>query len=94
MVEVVIESGYMLLWKLVNDDVEFFNDCCLMWEEKIKFKCWIDVGVLEGDGLVFVLLKFFDGWMFGELDLVVKMNGEFEVFVVGFDIYWFFVFLL
>ena len=91
-IEAVIESGYMPPWKPVNENVAFHNDRRLSADQKQLFKQWIENGKPEGDGPSPTPPAFVDGWQLGKPDLVVTMNGRFEVPADGPDVYRSFVF--
>ena len=94
-IEAVIESDYMPPWKPVNHNVPFSNDRSLSESQKNKLKGWIAAGCPEGDRAATPKPpEFPDGWSLGKPDLVVKMNGQFEVPADGPDIYRSFVFPL
>ena len=93
-IDAVIDSGYMPPWKLVNHNVEFANDRRLNDDQKTMIKNWISKGMPEGKQPTPTSPEYTDGWMLGEPDLVVKMNGEFEIPASGPDVYRSFVFPL
>ncbi len=94
-IEAVIESNYMPPWKPVNHNVSFSNDRSLSQSQKEKLASWIAAGCPEGDRAAMPKPpEFPDGWSLGKPDLIVKMNGQFEVPADGPDIYRSFVFPL
>ncbi|MEL7500089.1 MAG: hypothetical protein AAFN77_20985 [Planctomycetota bacterium] len=93
-IDAVIDSNYMPPWKPVNHNVEFVNDRRLSKNEKQLIKSWIDAGKPRGDGVEPTPPEFKDDWRLGKPDLIVPMNGEFEVPASGRDIYRSFVFPL
>ena len=94
-IEAVIESNYMPPWKPVNHNVSFSNNRSLSQLQKEKLASWIAAGCPEGDRAAMPKPpEFPDGWSLGKPDLIVKMNGQFEVPADGPDIYRSFVFPL
>lgn len=94
-IEAVIENGYMPPWKPVNHNVQFSNDRSLSKSQKEKLRQWIAAGFPEGDrSSIPMPPEFPDGWSLGKPDLIVKMNGQFEIPADGPDIYRSFVFPL
>lgn len=94
-IEAVIEDNYMPPWKPVNHNVQFSNDRSLSHSQKEKLQQWIAEDCPEGDrDAIPTPPEFPDGWSLGEPDLIVKMNGQFEVPADGPDIYRSFVFPL
>ena len=92
-IRAVIDSGYMPPWKPVNHNVTFSNDRSLTAEQKQKMLVWIDAGCLQGDAAKTPAPpKFTAGWTLGTPDLVVKMNGQFQIPADGPDLYRSFVF--
>ncbi len=91
-IEAVIDAGYMPPWKPVNHDVAFANSRKLSRAEKDNLRQWIADGKPRGDGGAPTVSPFVDGWQLGKPDLVVKMQGRFEVPASGPDIYRSFVF--
>lgn len=91
-IEAVIDSGYMPPWKPVNENVKFVNDRRLSSTEKLVIRNWVKAGMPHGTGQSPAPPKFSGGWSLGKPDLVVQMNGEFEVPASGGDIYRSFVF--
>lgn len=93
-IDAVIDSGYMPPWKPVNDHPKFANDRRLTTDEKSKLKAWIVSGMPVGTQPSPTPPEFPDGWTLGEPDLVVTMNGQFNVPASGPDVYRSFVFPL
>ncbi len=94
-IEAVIENDFMPPWKPVNHNVQFSNDRSLSKSQKEKLQQWIAAGCPEGDrARIPSPPEFPDGWSLGKPDLVVTMNGEFEIPADGPDIYRSFVFPL
>ncbi len=94
-IEAVIENDYMPPWKPVNHNVQFSNDRSLSQLQKEELKQWIAAGCPEGDRAAMPSPpEFPDGWSLGKPDLIVKMNGQFEIPADGPDIYRSFVFPL
>jgi hypothetical protein len=94
-IEAVIENDYMPPWKPVNHNVQFSNDRSLSKSQKEKLRQWIAAGCPEGDRAAMPTPpEFPDGWSLGKPDLIVKMNGQFEIPADGPDIYRSFVFPL
>lgn len=94
-IEAVLDAGYMPPWKPVDHGIEFANSRSLSNEEEHTIKVWIAAGCPEGDrSKTPAPPKFNDGWTLGKPDLVVEMNGKFEVPGDGPDIYRSFVFPL
>lgn len=94
-IEAVIEDNYMPPWKPVNHNVQFSNDRSLSESQKEKLQQWIAEDCPEGDRAAMPTPpEFPDGWSLGQPDLIVKMNGQFDVPADGPDIYRSFVFPL
>ena len=94
-IEAVLDDNYMPPWKPVDHGIAFGNDRSLSDQEQRTIKKWIDAGCPEGDrAKVPAPPKFTSGWMLGKPDMVVKMNGTFDVPADGPDIYRSFVFPL
>jgi hypothetical protein len=94
-IEAVLDMGYMPPWKPVDHGIAFANNRSLSSEETRKIKAWIDAGCPEGDrGKTPDPPQVTDGWILGKPDLVVRMNGTFDVPADGPDIYRSFVFPL
>ena len=94
-IEAVIENNYMPPWKPVTHNVSFSNDRSLSQSQKEKLVSWVAAGCPEGDKATMPTPPDFpDGWSLGKPDLIVKMNGQFEVPADGPDIYRSFVFPL
>ncbi|MEQ1904335.1 MAG: cytochrome c [Pirellulaceae bacterium] len=94
-IEAVIENDYMPPWKPVNHNVQFSNDRSLSKSQKEKLRQWIAADCPEGDRVAMPTPpEFPDGWSLGKPDLIVKMNGQFEIPADGPDIYRSFVFPL
>jgi hypothetical protein len=91
----VIDDGYMPPWKPVNEQVEYSNDRSLTKAQKEKLLAWVAAGTPSGNlSEAPALPQFADGWSLGKPDLVVKMNGSYEIPAEGRDIYRSFVFPL
>lgn len=91
----VIENDYMPPWKPVNENVKYSNDRSLSSEQKKQLLSWIANGTPAGDlKQAPAVPQFADGWSLGKPDMVVKMNGSFEIPAEGRDIYRSFVFPL
>ncbi len=92
-IRAVIDSGYMPPWKPVNHNLEFANERSLSAEQKQKMLAWIDAGCPEGNAQETPAPpEFTAGWTLGTPDLVVKMNGQFQIPADGPDLYRSFVF--
>ena len=91
-IDAVIDAGYMPPWKPVNHDVVFADSRALSRIEKEKWKQWLAVGKPRGGGPEPIAPSYVDGWQLGQPDLVVRMQGSFEVPASGPDIYRSFVF--
>ena len=91
-IEAVVDSGYMPPWKPINHNVEFANDRRLSKKQAETLKRWIEAGMPEGEGPVPKMPTFPDDWMLGKPDLIVKMQGQFDVPASGPDVYRSFVF--
>jgi hypothetical protein len=91
----VIEKGYMPPWKPVGDEVRYANDRSLSAEQKRIFRQWVDAGCPEGPREEAPAPpSFADGWSLGPPDLVVTMQGQFQIPADGPDLYRSFVFPL
>lgn len=94
-IEAVIENDYMPPWKPVNHNLSFSNDRSLSPSQKAALQQWLAMGCPEGDRTATPPTpEFHDGWSLGKPDLVVRMNGQFEIPGDGPDIYRSFVFPL
>lgn len=94
-IKAVLEDKYMPPWKPIDHGLAFANNRSLTAMEEQTIKQWIDAGCPEGDsGKTPAPPKFPDGWSLGKPDMVVQMNGEFDVPADGPDIYRSFVFPL
>ncbi len=94
-IEAVLEDNYMPPWKPLDHGIAFANNRSLTTHEKETLTRWIDADCPEGDPETTPAPpKFQDGWSLGKPDLVVRMNGEFDVPADGPDIYRSFVFPL
>lgn len=94
-IEEVLLARYMPPWKPVNTDVRYAHDRRLSQQEIDLVSAWVQAGCPEGDPQEGVTPPSFpSGWYLGEPDLVVTMNGRFEVPAEGRDIYRSFVFPL
>lgn len=92
--DAVIDSNYMPPWKPVNQNVAFARDRRLTESQKSLIKRWIASGKLKGSGPEPALPIDSADWALGPPDMVVKMNGKFNVPAAGPDIYRSFVFPL
>ena len=88
----VIDDNYMPPWKPVTDDVHYSNDRRLTASEKKQIATWVENGTPAGDLSTVKEPDFQSGWSLGQPDLVLKMNGRFEVPASGRDVYRSFVF--
>lgn len=94
-IEEVLLDRYMPPWKPTNTNVHFANDRRLSDKEIALFSKWVEGGAPEGDPEKKPTPpKYPSGWYLGEPDMVVTMNGKFEVPAEGRDIYRSFVFHL
>ena len=94
-IEEVLIDRYMPPWKPVNDNIHYANDRKLSEQEIDLFSNWVEAGTPEGDpGSAPEPPNYPSGWYLGKPDLVVKMQGTFEVPAEGRDIYRSFVFPL
>jgi hypothetical protein len=94
-IEEVLLDRYMPPWKPVNTNIHFANDRRLSDEEIKLFSAWVNDGTPEGDpGKKPKPPEYPSGWYLGEPDLVVTMNGTFDIPAEGKDIYRSFVFPL
>ena len=94
-IEEVLMDRYMPPWKPVNENIHFANERRLSDGEIALFNQWVEAGCPEGDPDAEPEPPTFpSGWYLGEPDLVVTMNGRFEVPADGADIYRSFVFPL
>lgn len=91
-IQAVIQDNYMPPWKPVNTGVQYANDRRLTPRERQLFQDWIAGGMLPGDLSSVKPPEFASGWSLGEPDLILKMQGRFEVPAAGPDIYRSFVF--
>ncbi|MEM7457188.1 MAG: redoxin family protein [Planctomycetota bacterium] len=91
-IDAVIDMGYMPPWKPVNHEVEYVNDRRLSDQQKTMIKEWIETGMPEGDSPFPEPPEFIDGWRLGEPDMIVTMQGAFDVPASGSDVYRSFVF--
>ncbi|MCR9201388.1 MAG: hypothetical protein NXI04_22315 [Planctomycetaceae bacterium] len=90
---VVLEDGYMPPWKPVDHGIAFANSRRLPDAEQRILREWVNAGSPEGDPTKTPLPPEFSGsWKLGPPDMVVKMNGRFQVPADGPDIYRSFVF--
>ena len=86
---------YMPPWKPVNTNIHFANNRRLSDEEIELFSQWVEAGTPEGDPEKKPKVpEYPSGWYLGEPDLVVTMQGKFEVPAEGRDIYRSFIFPL
>lgn len=94
-IEDVLLDRFMPPWKPVNSNIHFANDRRLSKDEIELFSAWVKDGTPEGDPKKAPKApQYPSGWYLGKPDLVVTMNGEFEVPAEGRDIYRSFVFPL
>ena len=94
-IEAVVDMGYMPPWKPVDHGLDFANNRSLSSAETQKIKAWIDAGCPEGDReKTPEPPQVTEGWILGKPDLIVRMNGTYEVPADGPDIYRSFVFPL
>ncbi len=94
-IQAVLDTGYMPPWKAVDHGIAFANARGLSDAELKAIKVWIDAGCPEGDRTKTPAPPTFtDGWALGRPDMVVMMNGQFDVPADGPDIYRSFVFPL
>lgn len=91
-IQAVVHDQYMPPWKPVNEGVEYSNDRRLTNREQQLLDDWIKGGTLPGNLQAVKVPEFPSGWSLGKPDLVIKMNGRFEVPASGRDIYRSFVF--
>ena len=92
-IEAVIADGYMPPWKPVDRGISFAHDRSLSAEQQRVLEDWIDNDCPIGDHRAIPTPPVYpEGWVLGTPDLVVKMNGVFEVPADGPDIYRSFVF--
>ena len=94
-IEAVLDSGYMPPWKPVDHGIDFANARNLTAIEEQTLRTWIAAGCPEGDrSQTPQAPEYSEGWTLGKPDLVLTMNGEFEVPADGPDVYRSFVFPL
>ena len=94
-IQEVLLDRYMPPWKPTNTNIHFANDRRLSDEQIKLFSAWVKAGAPEGDpSRKPKAPEYPSGWYLGEPDLVVTMNGKFEVPAEGRDIYRSFVFPL
>ena len=94
-IQAVIDDGYMPPWKPIDHGVVFANSRGLTAQEEQAIDRWIDAGCPEGDPSKSPAPpEYPDGWSLGKPDMVVQMNGEYDVPADGPDIYRSFVFPL
>jgi hypothetical protein len=91
-IQAVLHDGYMPPWKPVSTQLRYANDRRLTTQEKELFDAWIEAGMPAGDLDSLEKPDFSSEWSLGEPDLVVKMQGQFEVPASGPDVYRSFVF--
>lgn len=93
-IEAVLDVGYMPPWKPVDHGIKFANSRRLTKSEEQTLRDWIAADCPEGDPQKAPETPSYDsgGWVLGEPDLVVKMNGQYLVPADGPDIYRSFVF--
>ena len=89
----VLDDNYMPPWKPVAHGITFANQRSLSSQQKATIQQWINAGCPEGEAKQTPPPPTFpDGWTLGEPDLVVTMNGQFDVPADGPDLYRSFVF--
>ena len=94
-IEEVLLDRYMPPWKPVNTNLHYANDRRLSDEEIALFTKWVEADCPEGPANRKPRRPDYpSGWYLGEPDLVVTMNGQFDVPASGRDIYRSFVFPL
>lgn len=92
-IEEVLLDRYMPPWKPVNENIHFANDRRLTEKQIDLFSAWVKDGAPEGDSSKKPKTpEYPSGWYLGKPDLVVTMNGKFEIPAGGKDIYRSFVF--
>jgi hypothetical protein len=91
-IQAVLHDGYMPPWKPVSTQLRYANDRRLTTKEKQMFDAWVEAGMPAGDLDSIEKPDFSSEWSLGEPDLVVKMQGQFEVPASGPDVYRSFVF--
>ena len=94
-IKAVIDDGYMPPWKNMTDDVSFQHDRRLTRDEFQLIQRWVAAGAPQGNPRTAPPLpKFPTEWQLGRPDVVVEMNGSFDVPASGPDVYRSFVFQL
>ena len=94
-IEEVVTDRYMPPWKPVNGEVHYANDRRLSKAEIELLTAWVEADCPEGDPEEApVPPKYPSDWYLGPPDMVVTMNGRYEVPADGPDIYRSFVFPL
>jgi len=94
-IQAVVDDNYMPPWKPVNQNIHFSNDRRLASKQKQLIEKWVESGMKQGPAnKAKKIPKFPTKWMLGKPDMVVKMNGRFQVPASGPDIYRSFVFPL
>ena len=89
----VLDDNYMPPWKPVDHGITFANQRSMSSQQKATIQQWIKAGCPEGDAKQTPPPPTFpDGWSLGKPDLVVTMNGQFDVPADGPDIFRSFVF--
>lgn len=92
-IDAVLANNYMPPWKPVDHGIAFANSRGLSPQQKRTVQRWIAAGCPEGDPRETPAPQpFSDGWSLGPPDLVIRMQGQFEVPADGPDIYRSFVF--
>ncbi len=92
-IQAVVNAGYMPPWKPVGNHGQFINERRLTESQIQTINDWVEGGCPEGDPAAMREPPSFPtGWMLGQPDLVVEMNGEFPVPADGPDLYRSFVF--
>ena len=94
-IKAVVDDGYMPPWKNMTDDVSFQHDRRLTRDEFQLIQRWVAAGAPQGNPRTAPPLpKFPTEWQLGRPDVVVEMNGSFDVPASGPDVYRSFVFQL
>ncbi len=94
-IKAVIDDGYMPPWKNMTNDVSFQHDRRLTKDEFQLIQRWVAAGAPQGNPRTAPPLpKFPTDWQLGRPDVVVEMNGSFDVPASGPDVYRAFVFQL
>ncbi|MEM7474400.1 MAG: hypothetical protein AAF483_05350 [Planctomycetota bacterium] len=92
-IEAVVDVGYMPPWKASSPDVKYLHDRRLTDSEKDLIRRWNELGNPIGQAeRIPALPSFPKDWQLGTPDLVVEMNGSFNIPASGPDVYRTFVF--